>query len=704
MNPDFPPKPPDGGLFDSDQLSKAPIRGPRHRRAQSDTLFRLPDDFLFDVFDLDLSAVGDNSNSTSATNNYNYPLDVSMAVDFGRLDCSSSRNKSASITCRPPPPTGHLRSVSVDADFFEGLSFGTAEFDGGDSGGKLAPPTVPPGEKRPGFHRRNKSMDGSSSSLEADSVIDGLKKAMTREKLAELALVDPKKAKRILSNRQSAARSKERRIQYTSELERKVQTLQTEATALSTQFTMLQRESIALTAENRELKLRLQALEQQGQLKDALNDTLKEEVQRLKIEACQIPSTKLLPSFSGFNTRASYSSLYPYPIFSRRVASAADWKIAMEASPMNNLPLDTLHVIFSNLSLRQIGVSRTVCKFLHQMLTSSSFLRLISDSQTPLSLLALRPPHQHHHQRVASSASPPSLHAFDSNSNEWLKFDLAFLPFRSVSPVTSSLGLVYLWGESPESSKSLLVCNPLTRRYRVLPQLGSAWSKHGSVLTGSSNRVLVLTELATLYYTGSNTWLKFSSNLPSKPRSPVIIQDSLYSLCDVGSPWRSQWKLFTCALPESRKSLGWTRVERHEWGDVFDILKRPRLVSGSGNNILMIGGLKSSFSLNASCSTIVILRLDLDALEWHEAARMPVDMYTCFQESNKYKVFGGGDRICFSAKRVGKLALCDCAAQAEPDGLWRWVDGSPGLADGLCRGFVFDAGLNAFRDVCNYDW
>lgn len=45
---------------------------------------------------------------------------------------------------------------------------------------------------------------------------------------------------RILANRQSAARSKERKTRYTSELERKVQTLQTEATTLSAQVTMLQ--------------------------------------------------------------------------------------------------------------------------------------------------------------------------------------------------------------------------------------------------------------------------------------------------------------------------------------------------------------------------------------------------------------------------------------------------------------------------------
>lgn len=45
---------------------------------------------------------------------------------------------------------------------------------------------------------------------------------------------------RIWANRQSAARSKERKMRYIAELERKVQALQTEATSLSAQLTLLQ--------------------------------------------------------------------------------------------------------------------------------------------------------------------------------------------------------------------------------------------------------------------------------------------------------------------------------------------------------------------------------------------------------------------------------------------------------------------------------
>lgn len=209
---------------------------------------------------------------------------------------------------------------------------------------------------------------------------------------------------------------------------------------------------------------------------------------------------------------------------------------------------------------------------------------------------------------------------------------------------------------------------------------------------------MVLTELAALYFSGgvNNRWLKFSSNLPSKPRSPVLVGDSAFALCDVGSPWRSQWKLFTCDVAGAAGSAQrWSRVERNEWGDVFDILKRPRLVRGAGNRILMIGGLKSSFSLNSPCSTILILRLDLDSMEWDEAGRMPPEIFQCFQESSKFKVFGGGDRVCFSAKRIGKLALWDRCDGGKGGEEWRWIDNLPGNGDGMYRGFVFEGRLNA---------
>jgi hypothetical protein len=122
---------------------------------------------------------------------------------------------------------------------------------------------------------------------------------------------------------------------------------------------------------------------------------------------------------------------------------------------------------------------------------------------------------------------------------------------------------------------------------------------------------------------------------------------------------------------------GWAPVERAAWGDVFEVLKRPRLLAGAGGRqVLMIGGLLSSFAMDALCSTVLILRLDLATMEWEEAGRMPPNMYRCFTGlceaasqggaipaaavggNNKVKVFGGDGKVWFAGKQVrGKLAI-----------------------------------------------
>ncbi|XP_058088881.1 transcription factor VIP1-like [Magnolia sinica] len=271
------------GRNDLDQMPETPRRG-SHRRAHSDTSFRLPDDdddILFDAADTDFS-LADIDIPTLSLQDSAFPTHVDSSA--AKSEESNGRDDSSS---RPVGNiSNHFRSLSVDAAFFEGLGFQPLVNGGEGQGEKPGAGGRGVQEKR--MHRHSNSMDGSSSSFEADSLSDYTKKAMAADKLAELALIDPKRAKRILANRQSAARSKERKIRYTSELERKVQTLQTEATTLSAQLTLLQRDTTGLTAENKELKLRLQAMEQQAHLRDALNEALREEVQRLKIATGQV--------------------------------------------------------------------------------------------------------------------------------------------------------------------------------------------------------------------------------------------------------------------------------------------------------------------------------------------------------------------------------------------------------------------------------
>jgi hypothetical protein len=387
--------------------------------------------------------------------------------------------------------------------------------------------------------------------------------------------------------------------------------------------------------------------------------------------------------------------------------TAAD---ASPPAPIHHLPPDALNNVLLRLQLRDAVVCRPVSRLFHEAL-SAQFLALLPT----LRLLILR------HPRPDGGGC---LHTFDPDRRHWLRLPFAhFLPYHSFSPVASSTSLLYLWVDTsppalPSTSsspahppKSLAVCNPFAATYRLLPPLGSAWARHGTVLAGPGGTVLVLTELAALSYTpsGSAKWMKHPLSLPSKPRSPILASAAaaVFALCDVGTPWRSQWKLFSCPL--AMLTGGWAPVERAAWGDVFEILKRPRLLAGAaGRRVLMIGGLRSSFAMDAPCSTVLILRLDLATMEWDEAGRMPPNMYGCFTGlceaaaqgnavgNNKVKVFGGDGKVWFAGKRVrGKLAMWEEDENGTSGGKWDWVDGVPGYTDGVYRGFVFDGGFTA---------
>eukprot|EP00899_Mesostigma_viride_P006623 jgi/Mesvir1/15962/Mv08277-RA.1 len=90
--------------------------------------------------------------------------------------------------------------------------------------------------------------------------------------------LDPKRAKRILANRQSAQRSRMRKLQYISELEKRVSMLQGEIGALTPQITFLAKKRSGVDAENAELRRRIDALAQETRAKDAANDTLRQEL------------------------------------------------------------------------------------------------------------------------------------------------------------------------------------------------------------------------------------------------------------------------------------------------------------------------------------------------------------------------------------------------------------------------------------------
>ncbi|PKU72944.1 transcription factor RF2a [Dendrobium catenatum] len=229
-------------------------------------------DDLFDAF-LNLDGYREEMDSRGGGTSRNGAYSSESEAESNAIDCAAVA-ESASAATHPR----HFRSISMDG-LMRRLNFGEES--------ARVPPS--PGSKR-SQGCQSELMDGSFSLEFGNGEFSGaeLKKIMSDKRLEEIALADPKRAKRVLANRQSAARSKERKMRYISELERRVQTLQTEATTLSTQLTLLQRDSSGLATQNNELKIRLQSMEQQAQLRDALNEALTTEVQHLRLATNQM--------------------------------------------------------------------------------------------------------------------------------------------------------------------------------------------------------------------------------------------------------------------------------------------------------------------------------------------------------------------------------------------------------------------------------
>ncbi|XP_058007914.1 transcription factor RF2b [Hevea brasiliensis] len=286
-----------------------------HRRAHSEVHFRLPED-------LDLVPDPFEGPSGSSFDELGSEDDLFSAyMDIEKFESRTDEG-----------PSGIKPDNAV-----HGLS------GGGGGGGEVE------GDKnvRP-RHRYSNSVDGSSvmESIEA-------KKAMAPGKLAELWTVDPKRAKRIIANRQSATRSKERKAHYMSELERKVQTLQTEATTLSARLTLFQRDTTGLTTENTELKIRLQAMEQQAQLRDALNEALKKEVERLKIATGEMMTPADAYNFGMHHVPCTQSSYF---------------QIQSQPRPVNtqNMQMPQLHPFQFNMPIAAASHSHALLEILPQ--------------------------------------------------------------------------------------------------------------------------------------------------------------------------------------------------------------------------------------------------------------------------------------------------------------------------------------------------
>ncbi|TKY51394.1 Transcription factor RF2b [Spatholobus suberectus] len=296
MEPKFTGAPPVTAEFD--EILAEPENWSHHRRAFSENYFPVADtfddllnfDFDSDPFDFDMP-------------NFPPPPPPPPTAALVQVDSISSEESNARAS-RPGPvgsTVGLDRGKCVVVDNLCGIGMAGGGAYGGAKGG--GEDNV---ERR---HRHSISVDESTTTTtsfggEPASLV---KRAMTTEQLAELARVDPKRVKRILANRQSAAKSKERKTRYARELQKRVQLLKIKATNLSTDVGMLQRETVEMAVRNKELRIRVEAERQQSKIRHALSAALKEEVRSLRNETDHLATILSTPSLCWY----ALSVLFP---------------------------------------------------------------------------------------------------------------------------------------------------------------------------------------------------------------------------------------------------------------------------------------------------------------------------------------------------------------------------------------------------------
>ena len=176
------PHMPNQGLGSASDMNLVAEIAPRgHRRAHSEIAFRLPDDDLSLENEPNLLEASVISDETSDDL-------FSMYVDLDKINSHSVTSSSILeiLTQLTPSSSHHTRSASFDRV----IETSSITSGGGSSGILAARPSKP-------RHHHSNSMDGSMQDIFVSSDLFEAKKAMPADKLAELALMDPKRAKRL---------------------------------------------------------------------------------------------------------------------------------------------------------------------------------------------------------------------------------------------------------------------------------------------------------------------------------------------------------------------------------------------------------------------------------------------------------------------------------------------------------------------------
>ncbi|XP_009589882.1 uncharacterized protein At4g06598-like [Nicotiana tomentosiformis] len=269
---------------------ETPVRRGGHRRSSSDSFTYFD---AANIANLDYIAQDDNKfrNITPVASwgsqDFDYYKDARHAtfhVDRNSSNQQKSRSRDASPNAKPhlrgfPPSRENVKTQSLGSSFLpqEGEGPKSAGSDKQDLLESVTPDPKGSGEKKDSSHSKSSASEN-----------------------------DMKRAKQ-----QFAQRSRVRKLQYISELERNVQVLQAEGSEVSAELEFLNQQSLILSMENKALKQRLENLAQEQMIKYLEHEVLERERGRLRAlyQQQQLPQSQQQQQSSSSRRRSTSRDL-----------------------------------------------------------------------------------------------------------------------------------------------------------------------------------------------------------------------------------------------------------------------------------------------------------------------------------------------------------------------------------------------------------
>lgn len=361
-----------------------------------------------------------------------------------------------------------------------------------------------------------------------------------------------------------------------------------------------------------------------------------------------------------------------------------------ESSSSNNmdpriwsmLPLKLISRVLAFLPLPSFFRLRVVCKHWYRLMFSDSFLEVCGEVSPP------RPWFLLFRRGIWTEGF-----LYDPFSKTWFKISFAFLPPRFT--VAASSGGLLCWVPEEAGCKTMIICNPLTENFmllpptmkeRFVPSVGLVMDR----ATKSYKIVVAGDDLISPFAVKNLTTEVFDSTCPYWRMSGPLPR-----LCSLESGKMTYTDGFLYCMNYSPFSVLAYDISQGVWSKIQApmrrFLKTPNLVECRGRLVLVAAVQKSKLNVPKS---IRMWGLQQSKNGWVELERMPQDLYEEFMRVSEEEAFtciGHGNIILITMSKSPEMLMYDFYEK-----IWCWIPHCPFVdsREGL-QGFPFDPRLEA---------